>query len=331
VKPRATLVIVLAAAFWLVGCGSAQPDARVRQTDPLAGLKLWVNPETPAAIQRSSWREAGDVEDARLVGRIADRPTAVWLTGASQPADLTSVTVGEAARGHGVAQIVLYDIPDRDCGQYSAGGAPSGPAYLQWVSQVVHGLGDHRVIIILEPDAVDQAASGCLGSEADADLRYGVLADASRLLRSDPRASIYLDAGDAGWLSPGQLAEPLRRSGIAGDAGFALNVSNFYSTSTTVAYGMKLSKLLRGKHFLIDTSRNGNGAPAGQSGVNEWCNPPGRALGHAPTTDTGLARVDAFLWIKFPGESDGNCGPGDPPAGTWWPAYALGLVQDAQR
>lgn len=326
---HAIVALALVATFMLVGCAAADPDSRPRATDPLAGLRLWVNPDTPAAIQRKSWQESGDREDAALVAQISAQPSAFWLTGQGQPAGLASMTVHQAARTDSVAQLVLYDIPDRDCGQYSAGGAANGPAYLQWVSQVARGLGRHRVIIILEPDALDQAAAGCSGvNSAD---RYALLAQATKLLHRDRRASVYLDAGDAGWLAPEQIAAPLRQAGVADDTGFALNVSNFYSTKWTTAYGTKLSRLLGGKHFVIDTSRNGNGAPVGASGVNEWCNPPGRALGSAPTTDTGNALVDALLWIKSPGESDGTCGPGDPPAGAWWPSYALALVQDTRR
>ena len=59
---------------------------------------------------------------------------------------------------------------------------------------------------------------------------------------------------------------------------------------------------------------------------NHWCNPPGRALGETPTTKTGNPRVDAYLWVKRPGESDGACGRGAPAAGQWWPQYALELA-----
>lgn len=53
--------------------------------------------------------------------------------------------------------------------------------------------------------------------------------------------------------------------------------------------------------------------------------PPGRALGEVPTTRTGDELVDAYLWVKRPGESDGDC-KGGPKAGAWWPEYALGLA-----
>lgn len=50
-------------------------------------------------------------------------------------------------------------------------------------------------------------------------------------------------------------------------------------------------------------------------------------LGAAPTTETGMPEVDALLWIKCPGESDGECRPGEPCAGQWFPDYAIGLAE----
>jgi endoglucanase len=90
------------------------------------------------------------------------------------------------------------------------------------------------------------------------------------------------------------------------------------------AYGGQLSRLIGGKHFIVDTSRNGLGpAPDGS-----WCNPSGRALGERPTTATGDPLADAYFWIKRPGESDGTCN-GGPAAGQWWGDYALGLAKRA--
>jgi endoglucanase len=77
-------------------------------------------------------------------------------------------------------------------------------------------------------------------------------------------------------------------------------------------------------HFVIDTSRNGAGPPPEDGSPDHWCNPPGMRLGEAPTTSPDLPRVDALLWIKQPGDSDGTC-RGAPPAGQWWPQAALEL------
>ncbi|PJI87912.1 cellulase [Sphingomonas koreensis] len=94
------------------------------------------------------------------------------------------------------------------------------------------------------------------------------------------------------------------------------------------------------KHAVIDTSRNGLGSWQPKAGryrdAEVWCNPPGRGLGRRPTLDTGNAYVDAFLWIKVPGESDGQChrgtgGPGDPERGVVAPAAGGWFAQQARE
>jgi len=60
---------------------------------------------------------------------------------------------------------------------------------------------------------------------------------------------------------------------------------------------------------VVDVSRNGIGPPPDRRDSDEeWCNPAHQALGAPPTTSPGLPGVDALLWIKRPGESDGKCG-----------------------
>jgi endoglucanase len=114
--------------------------------------------------------------------------------------------------------------------------------------------------------------------------------------------------------------------GVQKARGFSLNVANFYSTAEQVTYGEAVSKLLGGTaRYVIDTSRNGRGpAPAGPL---SWCDPAGRALGTSPTAITGGAHADALLWIKHPGESDGDCGRSEPAAGMWFNSYAVSLVK----
>ena len=97
------------------------------------------------------------------------------------------------------------------------------------------------------------------------------------------------------------------------------------------AYAEKVSKALgkrgvkaKNRHYVIDTSRNGRATAGAQ-----WCNPPGQGLGVKPRW-VGAKRLDAYLWIKRPGESDGSCN-GGPAAGSWWTEYALGLVARRAR
>jgi len=334
---RALVAVAIAAS--VAGCAASSAKTGPEQrgsassrdpTDPLSALRLYISPESPAALQVEAWRALGKSADAVALEQIAREPTATWLTGGPRPESASAALVRQSSQAGATAEIVLYDIPDRDCNGYSGGGAANGSEYLAWVTQVARGIGDHTAIIILEPDAIDQAASGCLSSSGAA-LRYRQLAQAVTILKANRRAHVYIDAGNSGWLPVPRMIAPLLAAGVLRADGFALNVANFQSTRASIAYGEALSARLGGRHFVIDTSRNGVGAPSSQPGVHQWCNPPGRALGVAPTTHTGYAPVDAFLWIKYPGESDGQCGSGDPPAGTWWPAYGLQLARTSDR
>src|SRR4029078_10469243 len=104
------------------------------------------------------------------------------------------------------------------------------------------------------------------------------------------------------------MATRLNQVGVAKARGFSLNTANFFTTEESVGYCDAISGMRGGKHYCIATSRNGAG-PA--NAEMYWCNPSGRALGAAPTTDTGNGNVDAFLWVKRPGESDGSVAWGE--------------------
>nr|WP_280716664.1 glycoside hydrolase family 6 protein [Kitasatospora sp. MAP5-34] len=302
----------------MAGCGESRAPVVAPGLAQPVGQVFYVNDQASAARQLTQLKGT----EAAALARIADQPAALWLAGADARAKVQDLTARATAAGR-TALLVAYDIPHRDCGQYSAGGAADGPAYRAWVDQVAAGLADRAAWVVLEPDAVAHTLDSCGVSPADATERYGLLAYAVEELKKQPKVRVYVDAGNAGWVKdPGQLAEALRRSGVEQADGFAVNVSNFYTTEQSSDFGARISAALGGKHFVIDTSRNGNG-PLGDK---DWCNPVGRALGEPPTTATGRPGVDAYLWVKNPGESDGDCGRGESPAGQFWPAYAVGLA-----
>jgi endoglucanase len=308
---------------------SAVPSsvAPSRSTPPPV-YPFYVDPASPAARQVATWQAQGRADDARQLTKISTRPVAHWLTA---PSARTTTDVDTLVRKAFAARqmpvLVAYAIPHRDCGSYSAGGAASPDEYRSWMRAIAAGIGDRPAIVILEPDGIAQSLTTCRQVAAE---RYPLLADAVSVLKARPQVRVYLDAGCPGWVTDlGALAGALRQSGIGKADGFALNVSNFVTTPENVSYGQRLSAQLGGAHFVIDTGRNGNG-PAGGGQVNggpAWCNPPGRMLGKAPTNQTGYPRVDALLWVKQPGLSDGPCRPGEPGAGQWWPEYALDMAK----
>ncbi len=291
---------------------------------------IYVDPDSVPAQQARALVAAGAPAEARVLSeQIAGRPLAHWFTGqeADPAASVQALTAAAAAAG-GVAVLVVYDLPGRDCGQFSAGGAADEQAYLDDVRAVATGIGDRSALVVLEPDAVAQSVQGCARRTADRTRR--LLRSAVDLLAAAPAARVYLDAGNATWVDDlGALAAALTASGVRQAAGFALNVSSFSSTASSAAYGNRLSARLGGAHFVVDTSRNGVGTPgSGGTGPpgHRWCNPAGARLGTPATRQTGLPRVDALLWVKTPGLSDGACTPGAPPAGQWSATLAAQLM-----
>jgi endoglucanase len=289
--------------------------------NPLQGVRLYVDPGSQARQEMT--RRAGDTAAVAALRKIAEQPGSLWLgdwVPTSQVRTQVAARTTAAANAGSVASIVLYAIPGRDCGSYSAGGLSGPTAYAAWVREVAAGIGTRRTVVVVEPDALAQM--DCLSTTARTQ-RSAMLRDALSALRTAaPGAVTYLDGGNSGWVPSDVMAARLRDAGVANARGFSVNVSNFNRTADEVGYGNRVAAATGGAHFVVDTSRNGLGPLGGALG---WCNPAGRALGDRPTTSTASAAADAYLWIKMVGQSDGDCGRGEPAAGTWWPEYAIGL------
>ncbi|GAB2604615.1 glucanase [Paractinoplanes abujensis] len=305
------------------------PAAAPAASAPPVPPTLYVDPAGPAVEQVKTYEAVGRTADAALIRKIADRPVAAWFADeTTDPAVRARTLVTAAAAAGQVPVLTLYRIPQRDCGSHSGGGAVTAAEYQAWVGSIAAAITGHRAIVVVEPDAVAQAVQGCLSSAERAE-RYRLLGHAIDTLTANQQLKVYLDGGNPSWITDtARMGDALKKAGVERADGFALNVANFETTTANVTYGTKLSKHLGGAHFVIDTSRNGNGPAKKTSDYDgHWCNPPGRALGDTPTLRTGHRLVDAYLWIKRPGESDGACGKGAPPAGQWWADYALALAR----
>lgn len=262
-----------------------------------------------------NWVKANPNDSRRTaIKRIADQPAAVWIGGWSKRADVSAVSSAAAKNGT-TPVFVFYNIPDRDCGGYSGGGAPSIAAYDSWARDMAAGLGTRQAAVILEPDALNH---GCGGSARTAALGRA----AQSIHAANPKAKVYFDVGHSSWRVD---TAKLKATGVEkyGD-GIATNTSNFNTTAAEAGYAKSVLGALSNKSLkaVIDVSRNG----AGSNGA--WCNPPGRKIGRNPTTATGYAHVEALLWVKLAGESDGSCN-GNPPAGTFSASLAYALANGA--
>lgn len=324
ITPTTAPSITLTVAPTTVPTTSTSPtqSTSVNNGNPLSGVTFFNNPDSnPAAIQANEWNTSRTA-DAATIRKIADQPKAIWMGGWS--GDIKSTVqniVDKAASMNSLPIFISYNIPFRDCGSFSAGGSSTAQAYSDWIQNFANGIGNKKALIVLEPDAL--AGYTCL-PQAGQQERLDLLKKAIQTFKGLGNTLVYLDAGHAGWIAPNDMADRLKKAGVDKADGFSVNVSNFDTTDTSISYGQQISGQIGGKHFIIDTSRNGNGPAAN----NEWCNPAGRAIGVKPTTQTGNSQIDGFLWLKYPGESDGNCN-GGPSAGTWYPEYALGLAQRA--
>lgn len=436
---------------------SALGAATTCSGDEPSSIRFFVRPPDAAALaQIEGLERSHDLRDAARLRELAKTPQAVWFTGGS-PDEVRSavhLTTARAAREHRVPILVAYNVPFRDCAQYSAGGATDTAAYDAWIDGFAQGIGAVKAVVILEPDALgiipynttlsgqaewckptvtDAAgntvpAPGASPTERYAELNHAV----DSLAASAPNASVYLDGTHSGWLGVGEAAYRLVTAGAQRAKGFFVNVSNFQPTPQLTKFGTWIAKCIYYAnnpaeggwrvghydycasqyypatpadfstwgltdqwyadnvdgavnppagpevlaHFVIDTGRNGRGpldptpfaaAPynqpttvlAGLAGGN-WCNPVGAGLGLRPSASTGVPLLDAYLWIKDPGESDGSCdiaggarawdytaynpwaltgdaqnhfdplwGLVDPAAGAWFPEQALELARNA--
>jgi len=311
----ALLLLVLAVCWYVHQSNSYQP-----RPNPIADarLPLYVDPMNDALQYSQS--NAQD-SNAQRIKREGETPTATWF--GDWNTDVTAdvqTYVTSAVTAHALPVLVAYNIPKRDCGGYSSGGAHDSGDYLKWIQNFSSGLGSNQAVVVLEPDAA--AGADCLTSTERSD-RYHMIATAVQLLKKDTHAMVYVDAGNPQWQTVGEITKRLKQSGVAEADGFSLNVSNYISTAENQRYGDALSKRLKGMHYIIDSSRNGKAIILGK----QWCNARDAVLGSLPTVHTGDANNDALLWVKIPWESGGKCN-GDPAAGQSFWQYAIQLAKN---
>ena len=213
--------------------------------------------------------------------------------------------------------VVSYNIPNRDVGQYSKGGAKTEERYLDYMERFARGVGEDSPIIIYEPDALPHST---LLSEEDREWRLSLMKRGLEILTNNCNGVVYIDVGHSNWLPAKDVGELLDRISNPKVRGFSVNVCNYRSTEESIKWGKRVCRFRPDDHFVIDTSRNGKGPLE-----SEWCNPIGRGLGEPATTKTKHRFCDAYLWVKIPGESDGKCN-GGPKAGMFWGEQAEELV-----
>ncbi|TCO44953.1 endoglucanase [Kribbella antiqua] len=269
------------------------------------------------------WVDKNPGDDANKINAaIASKPMARWFGNwNSNIADAVYKFVGPADTADKLPVLVAYNIPGRDaCGEHSGGGAGSKDAYKAWIETFAAAIGTRPAVVIVEPDSI--ADRECMTETEWADRKEMLTFALQQFKELAPNTWTYLDAANTGWgrsIGEQKLAGWLSEVGVANAHGFSVNVSNYYYTSESITYANALNSYLpASKPFVVDTSRNGAGSLNG-----EWCNPSGRKLGATAQTGGG---AEMLLWVKVPGDSDGDCGISDRPAGQFGPELALALI-----
>ena len=308
------VVVALVAVPVLRGGASAEDGG-----NPFAGRSLHREP-SPTSLLAERLRTS-DPGSAAALDRIAAVPQGIWLQPEADPVgavgDRVRAIGARAAADDAVALLVVYGVPQRDCADSLSSGGLSAAEYPAWVGEVAAAADPDHIAVVLEPDALatlEACAAAVDRGARIAALRHAVAAFA------EAEVPTYVDAGHSRWLPAQEMAGLLEEVGVSRVRGFATNVSNYLTDAEERAYAEAVVDALGGAaHYVVDSGRNGNG------GTDEWCNPPGMALGReSGAVDDGSSQ-DAWWWVKPPAESDGTCA-GGPIAGEVWPDRARELV-----
>src|SRR4029079_8916342 len=113
-------------------------------------------PNHGAIEQIAQLASSGDQANASLVKMMIETPQAVWFTRGTSKSVSQDVrnTVQRAADKGTVPVLVAYNIPFRDCAQFSAGGATSAQEYEAWIDGFAAGIGDAKAVVILESESL---------------------------------------------------------------------------------------------------------------------------------------------------------------------------------
>ncbi|KNG50486.1 cellobiohydrolase-like protein II precursor [Stemphylium lycopersici] len=282
-----------------------------------------------------------------------------------------------------IAALVIYDLPGRDCAAKASNGELAvgelniyKTEYIDPIVAIFKKYPNTAIALVIEPDSLPNLVTNidlqtCKDSASG--YREGVAYALKQL--NLPNVMMYIDAGHGGWLGwndnlkPGakELSAVYKKAGSPKQVrGIATNVAGWnawdlspgeFSSATDAQWNKAQNEKKYIELFspelksagmpgqaIVDTGRNGVTGLRQEWG--NWCNIDGAGFGRRPTSTTGSSLVDAFVWVKPGGESDGTsdtsadrydsfCGKSEsfkpsPEAGQWNQEYFEMLVRNAK-
>ena len=319
--------------------------------------EIYRNPRFIEEVESSITKLSPEL--AAKAEKVKDIPTAVWLAWDGAPGEVEGHLIN--AGSSQTVVFLLYMIPTRDCNSNaSAGGASGLDVYKGYVDDISNTIKSHpetNVVMVVEPDTLGNLVTAT--SEACQNvhtLHKNALAYAINVFGAMNNVSVYLDAAHGMWLSDyadetaAVIREILDNAPNGKIRGFSTNVSNYQPIYTEYEYYIRLNESLEklgvtGMHYILDTGRNGVDVYESFGKSKTWCNYIGTGLGERPKAnpDSSMPLIDAYMWLKTPGEADGSsvgdradpvCAredslPGAPDAGSWFHDYFVQLLENA--
>ncbi|GAA1917016.1 hypothetical protein GCM10009837_47600 [Streptomyces durmitorensis] len=248
------------------GGTAAAQAAAARVDNPYAGAKPYVNPEWSA---KAAAEPGGDA--------IADQPTGVWLDriaaieGAGDSMGLRDHLDEALQQGAGVIQLVIYNLPGRDCAALASNGelGPTeiGKYQTDYIDPIAAILADAkyanlRIVTTVEIDSLPNlvtntggrptATPQCDVMKANGNYVKGV-GYALRKLGAVPNVYNYVDAGHHGWIgwddNFAASAQVMHQAATA-DGGSVDNVHGFITNTANYS-------ALKESNFKIGDTVNG--------------------------------------------------------------------------
>ena len=396
---------------------TASQAATARVADPFTGATPYLNPDYAAEVKAQASADGSSAEAA-----VANFQTAIWMDhiGAiagddghlGLQAQLNNAASQASSSSPVVVEIVIYDLPGRDCAALASNGEipATGAGLTEYESQYIDPIAsiegnpsysNLRIVNIIEPDSLpnvvtNQSIPAC--QTATPFYEQGV-EYALNKLHAIGNTYNYMDIAHSAWLGWSTNFQPAVQefakvaqattAGFASVDGFISNTANYTPTTEPfmtaaetvggiavaqanfyqsdpfideLTYDQAMRSALISAGFssgigmLIDTSRNGWGGPGRPTGAStstdvntfvsqskvdqrdfrgEWCNIKNAGIGARPQ-DNPAPGIQAFVWIKPPGESDGTypafSGTGDPhcdPNGSYTDGNGVSYPDDA--